>query len=416
MRALSWLLLLALLAGVAALLAVRDGGGNVVFLVSPQRIDLSLNFFILIGVVVLIGVYWIARLVQRMVDFPARVASYRARRGEIGGTRALRDALRALFEGRFARAERAAQAAQQLPEIAGLAALVGARAAARMQEQQRRDAWLERAEFDRTLDTARLVTSAELWTESREHVRALDAVEQLRAGGGRHIEVARIALTAQMQTGRWDDALKTVRLLAKRKALHEAVAQRIKLAAYRERLQDKRHDAAALQAAFDAIPAEDRRAVDVALDAARLLNLAGRAHAAAQALEASLDFRWDIRLLDEYARTRVFPGRGQIERAEGWRERHPNDATLLRTLGALCLREQLWGKARTYFEESLRERSHPATLLGLARLAEATGAHDEARQQYREAALGYANLVSEIGAGNSRGSSRAMVPQKELIP
>jgi HemY protein len=58
----------------------------------------------------------------------------------------------------------------------------------------------------------------------------------------------------------------------------------------------------------------------------------------------------------------------------------------------ICLREQLWGKARNYLQDSLAEATHPSTFLALARPAEAVGDAEGAAQQFREAALGYANL------------------------
>jgi HemY protein len=58
----------------------------------------------------------------------------------------------------------------------------------------------------------------------------------------------------------------------------------------------------------------------------------------------------------------------------------------------ICLREQLWGKAKGYLLDSLGEATHPATSLALARVAEAVGAEAEAAERYREAALGFANL------------------------
>lgn len=405
MRALFWAVLLAALAGAAALFA-HESGGNVVFVVPPYRIDLALNLFLLGALVVFLLVFWTARIVQKGVDFPARVAAYRQRRTEIGSSRALREALRSLFEGRFARAERAAGVAQRLREIAGLAALVGARAAHRMHEHARRDEWLARAADDRTVDTARLATSSELWTDSREAQRALDAIAELQAGGARHIQVTRIALAAHLQVGRWDEVLKLVRLLAKRRALHDAAVRRLKLLAYREMLHDTRHDAGVLQETFEAIPLEDRRLVEVALEGARLLNQAGRGRAAADAIEVALDARWDERLLDEYARAQALPVRERLERATAWLQRYPQDAALLRCLGQLCLREQLWGKARTYLLESLRLRVHPATSLALARLAEQTDQGAEAAVHFREAALGYARLSQEASAEAQRGAAR----------
>jgi HemY protein len=405
MRALFWAVLLAVLAGAAALVA-RESTGNVVFVVPPLRIDMGLNLFLLVALVLFLVVFWAARIVQKAVDFPSRVAAYRQRRNEIGSSRALREALRALFEGRFARAERAAQTAQRLREIAGLSALVGARAAHRMHEHARRDEWLARASDDRSVDTARLATSAELWTDSREAQRALDAVADLQGGGARHIQVARIALAAQLQVGRWDEVLKLVRLLAKRRALHDAAVRRLKMLAYRELLNDKRHEAAALLETFEAIPLEDRRQVDIALEGARLLNLAGRGRAAADALERALEAHWDERLLDEYARAQALPVRERLERATVWLQLHPQDAALLRCLGQLCLREQLWGKARTYLQESLRLRVHPATSLALARLAEQTDQQAEAALHFREAALGFAKLTQDASADAQRGAAR----------
>jgi HemY protein len=400
MKTLVWALVLAL-AAVAAALAARFNDGNVVVLLPPYRIDLSLNSFLLLALLLLGAVYWIARTVQKIADFPARVRLYRERRAEVGGQRALRDALRALLEGRFARAERAARAAQDAPALAGLAALIGARAAHRMQEHERRDEWLARAEADPQLNTARLVASAEMWTEAREHARALDALDALQASGGRHIHAARVALAANLQAGRWEEVLKGVRLLAKHNALHEAVATRYKVLAWRELLAQRRHDPSALEAAWGRIPAEDRRIPELALEAARLLNLAGRGRAAGAAIETALEKAWDPRLLDEYAKTYDCPARERIERAEGWLRDHAGDPALLRCLGLLCLREQLWGKARTYLEESLRAQPHPATLLALGKLAETVGDEQEAARRYREAALGYANLLAETDAGEA---------------
>lgn len=405
MKALFWGAVLALVA-VAAALGARLNDGNVVVLLPPYRVDLSLNFFVLVSLLLLGVVYWIARTVQKIADFPARVRLYRERRAEVGSQRALRDALRSLFEGRFARAERAARAAQQAPVMAGLAALIGARAAHRMQERERRDEWLAQAEADPQLATARLVSAAEMWTEAREDARALDAIDQLQSAGGRHIHAARIALAAHLQAGRWEEVLKGVRLLAKRNALHEVVADRYKVVAWRALLMQRRHDPTALEAAWNRIPAEDRRLPELALEGARLLNLAGRGRAASTALEAALEKQWDARLLDEYARAHDFPARERIERAEAWLGEHSGDAALLRCLGLLCLREQLWGKARTYLEESLRAKVHPATLLALAKLAETVGDEGEAARYFREAALGFANLAAEPAAGDSPAAPR----------
>jgi HemY protein len=399
MRWLTWALALALLAAAVALL-LQINAGNVAFFVPPYRLDVSLNVVLLVLLVLLAVTYWGARALQKVVDFPERVRLYRARREEVGGQQALVEAVRSLLEGRFARAEKAARAAQSSTSTAGVAALIGARAAHRMQEYERRDDWLHRAGDDRHVDTARLVASAEMWTEQRENDAALGAIDQLRGSGARHLHALRIALNANLQSGRWKEALKALRSLEKRSALHPVLARKLKVAVYREQLMAQRYEPAALETAWEAIPAPDRALPEVAFEAARLFNLAGRGGRAAEAIEQALALpreQWDEScepLLNEYARAQSFPARDQLERVEQWLAAGGQEdrlrAVLLRTAGVLCLREQLWGKSRSYLAESLQIEKAPATLVALARLAEAVGDEAEAAQHFREAALGFA--------------------------
>lgn len=389
MRWLFWGLLLALLAVAVALLG-RQVEGSVLILVPPYRIELSFFLALVLAGAGLLAAFWLAWLVQRVLAFPQRVSAYRRRREQAGSQHALREAVKALFEGRFARAERQARAAQLAPENAGVAALVGARAAHRMRQSERRDAWLQDIEADRSLTMARLVSGAEMWAEARDSERALAAIGELQSAGTRHLHAARIALKANLQAGRWDDVLKGLRVLEKRGALHPVAVARYRRSAHLHRLQERRRDPHALLALWNDIAAEQRRDPDLALEGARLLNEAGCGRAAADALEAALEQQWDARLVDAYARSEVVPARAQIERAEGWLREHPQDPALLRCLGLLCQREQLWGKAATYLQESLRLQPHADTLLALARLAETLGNEAEAQRYFREAALAYA--------------------------
>lgn len=397
-----WIVLLALAAGALALIAQAEAG-NVAFLLPPWRVDLSLNLFLALLFLLLLAVWLLSRWAQTLAEFPERVRLYHARREEIGAARALRESLRFLLEGRFARAERAARTASTAQPLAGIAALIGARAAHRMQEYPRRDDWLAAAEADPELTTALLVTRAELLTEQRRNDEALAAVRELQSGRGRTIQASRIALNAHLQAGHWAEALKLVRALDKRDALHPVVARRLKQSCYRELLLERRHDPAELERTWLAIPAAERRMPAMALEAARLLNLAGRGRQAAAAIEAALTEEWDEvtapRLLDEYSRAQVFPSREQIEKVEVWLRLPPREpevrAALARCAGLLCLRDQLWGKARSYLDDSLRTQTHPATLLALGRLDEAVGDEVKAAEHYRQAALGFANLMAD---------------------
>ena len=68
----------------------------------------------------------------------------------------------------------------------------------------------------------------------------------------------------------------------------------------------------------------------------------------------------------------------------------PIRAALLHAAGTICLRQQLWGKSKAYLLESLAADRNAATLLALARLADAIGDEREAAAYFKEAATAFA--------------------------
>jgi HemY protein len=401
MRTLLWALGLAFLAALIAI-GLQYSQGSVVALAPPWRVDLSLNFFLLLLALALWLAYRAGRLAQRVRDFPERVRAYRERRSELGALRGLREALKALFEGRFARAERAAQRAQSVPPVAALAALVAARAAHRMQEYERREQWLERAEADPELATARLVLSADMWSEQRESARSLQVIEQLHETGARHIHAMRIALVAHLQSNHWHEAIRIVRALDKHRGLPAPASTAYKALAYRGLLRENADDPAALVRLWNAVPGTDRVVPELALEAARCFNDLGRGAEAAGVLEPALKEHWSDRLLDEYARCAQSNVGAALSLVEEGIAAHGRTAAALRCLGRICLRAQLWGKARSYLDESWRLQATAATALALAELAEGVGDAALAARWFREAALGADRREAALPDSRSR--------------
>ncbi len=389
MKVLLWALWLAALAATIAV-GLQANHGSVVALAPPWRIDFSLNFFLLFLLFLLWLAYRFGRIAQRVRDFPERVRAYRERRSELGALRGLREALKALFEGRFARAERAARRAQAIPPVASLAALVGARAAHRMQEYERREQWLSKAEGDTELTTARLILSAEMWSEQRDSARALQVIERLHGAGARHIHAMRIALVAHLQSNHWQEAIRIVRALDKHRGLAEPISIAYRIMAYRGLLADSSDDLAALTRLWNSIPNADRRIPEVALEVARCFNRLQRGEEASRALEYALSENWSEALLEEYGRSSGGNVGAAIAQVEQWVQLQGRSAAALRCLGRICLRARLWGKARSYLEESQRLENNADTALALAELAEAVGDQALAAQCFRDAAIGLA--------------------------
>lgn len=395
MRFFLWILMLfAAAIGIAVL--TRFNQGNVVLFYPPYRVDVSLNFFILVLVAAFMLLLTIVNAVRATMALPRRVAEYRATRQVRESGRALQDALRSYLEGRFGRAEKSATRAAESPEFAGLAALIGARAAQRVQQPARRDQWLAAAAQDSSVRTARLMSTVELLSEdNKEADEALAALHELNANGIRHAQALRLALKVNQNTRNWPEVLRLVRLLDKHEALHPTLSRRLRDLAYEALLPKADDDIEALRKLWSTVPTADRLSPSVAMLAANAFVKAGRPQDAADILEQSLAQQWDVRLLWAYRQCAAPEGSAallaQIEQAEHWLRERPNDAELSLLLGALCLRQKLWGKAQRHLEQALLGATETATRqeahLRLAQMFEALDQPETAANHYRECAL-----------------------------
>jgi HemY protein len=382
-------------AAIGIAVTARFNPGNVVFFYPPHRIDMSLNLFVVLAALLFLVLYLLVRALRATLDMPERVAEYRLKKREREANKGLRDALKALFEGRFGHAEKAAKRAAELPENAGLAALIGARAAHRMREPARRDAWLAGIVHDNGLKTARLMTVTELAVDEHKPENALEAVAELNASGQRHIHALQWAMKANQQARNWPEVLRLVRTLDKRNALHPALSGRLRELAYEALLSESGSDAESIRRMWSGVPSSDRVKPYIAARAAAAFNARGLHDEARLLAEDALKSSWDERVVRAYRDAAGPEGSptllAQIEKCEGWLREHPNDAELALTLGSLCLRQKLWGKAQRYLEEALLDATNPANVreahLKLAQLHEALGQQEEANEHYRQCAL-----------------------------
>jgi HemY protein len=394
MRLFLWLLAM-MAAAIGIAVTARFNPGNVVMFYPPYRFDLSLNFFLVLQALLFLILYTLIRAVRSTLQMPGRVAAYRLKKREQDGNKGLREALKALFEGRFGHAEKAALRAADLPANAGLAALIGARAAHRMRQGGRRDAWLAKVADDTALKAARLMTMIELLVDDHQPEAALDAVRELSASGTRHLHALQWSLKAHQQAKNWPEVLRLVRTLDKRHALHPALSSRLRELAYEDLLSDRSHDAESVLRVWSTIPSIDRVQPYVAARAATALSARGLHDQARLVVEEALAVNWDERLVRAYRKAAAAPGSaallGQIEHCEAWNKQRPTDAELALTLGTLCLKQKLWGKAQRYLEQSLSDASEAPMVgqahLQLAQLHDALAQPEEAAFHYRLCAL-----------------------------
>lgn len=341
-------------------------------------------------VLALLAVYVVVRLISWTIRAPRRmgraVGDYRARRGQ----RHLDQAFAAIAEGQWGRGERLlGRAAQGPASLAGY--LAAARAAQEQGATERRDEWLRLAyEADPGAAPAVLLTQADLQLEHGQLEEALATLQQLESKAPAHPRGLALRARVLERLGDWESLETLLPQLRAGKAMDKDAAQALEIRVAQARL-GVAPDAAALDKAWQGLDRAMRRdpaVLEAYTEAALRL---GAADQAEPVLRRALKSTWSPALVAAYGRLETSDPSGQLSAAEKWLDQRPEDAELLLACGRLSLKNQLWGKARSYLETSLAIRPHPETwqIFGelLVQLGE-SGAASEAFRQGLAAAAG----------------------------
>ena len=118
--------------------------------------------------------------------------------------------------------------------------------------------------------------------------------------------------------------------------------------------------------------------------------------AAEKIIRNQLKRDWNQVLVDLYGRVRGADIPRQLVEAEAWLKTRNNDAALQLCLGRLSLRNQLWGKARDYFESSLKLELNAEACGELGRLYAHLGEHEKSSHYFQQGLLLDLNGLPEL--------------------
>jgi len=363
MRTWFWTLLLAVVAVVLALF-LREHAGNVLVLVPPWRIELSLTLAVVVLVGLFVALYLGLRALVWLLGIPARVRDWRGRRAQARDHELLERGWISLLEGRYAVAEKDLAKLLDQSRVQArlvLAALSAARSAHGLGEFARRDRYLEsavdKAGTDAGLQEAVATVAADLLLDEGRPQDALARLEPLQKdAGARHLHTQRLLLRAHRALGHHDQTFALARSLLRRGAIASAEAGTLIESAAAARLR------AAVandtwRAVWKDLKPEERALPEIALAGAAAFEASGQSEEAARTLEAAIALNDDPRLLAAYARCEPEHVARRLEKAEAWLQAQPGNPDLLSALGVLCLTGQLWGQAERYLLRSLGRRN-----------------------------------------------------------
>jgi HemY protein len=192
------------------------------------------------------------------------------------------------------------------------------------------------------------------------------------------------------QLGDWQRLAELLPELEKHKVLPVQQLQQLSEQVWLRRLQ---HAAAeglpALRLAWQDMPKPLRTSeVLVSLFMQHLMK-AGQETEAGVLLSRQLKLGWSDTLIATLGHLDTRNPQQLLLQLENWLKERPNNAVLLLTLGRISLRNQLWGKAREYFEQALRAtKAVPLSAeinAELGRLLESLGEGERSLACYRRA-------------------------------
>lgn len=382
------LLLLGLL---ALLLAVAIGSiagsdtGYVMMTISGWKIQTSATLFVIIIFLSFIACYFIVRSTIRFFTMPNEIKKWRLHRNQRRAEKYLTQGLIHMTEGRWKKAEHDFCKAAPYSRAPHVNYLYAARAAQESHSVDRRDEYLRLAyHHNPDADMAVGITQAELQLSQDQTEQALATLKHLQHKQPEQIQVKQLLLDTYTGLNDWQSVLKLIPAIEKTSLYSREQIQAKQLEAYAGLLKEagSLNSKEKLNTVWSGIPRKlqqhfylmevyitERLKFDDTTDCELLLR-------------SALKRQWDNMLVRLFGLVIGNDAGKQLAVAESWLQNHARDAVLLLTLGRLCMRNKLWGKARDYLQESINVKAIPEAYYEFAKLHEHEGNNEEAAKCY----------------------------------
>jgi HemY protein len=369
-------------AGLLAHLMLSDPG-YVAIRAGRSLFETTLPVFVLL----LAGLYALARALERLFASRRRLAELRAERRR---RRARGDTQRGLLElaaGQWKSAEELMSRAAPDADSPASNYLIAARAADLLDATERRDQWLQRAQEEAPeARTAALITLAEMQMRRGQDEAALQTLDRLDVSGDLNPRGIELMARLCQQLGRTERLRALLPRLRESGALPQAQIDELIAVVLLEdvRAAGEHADGGGLDRAWSELPRAVRRLPQSVATFARAAMACGNHPAAERVLRELIDQTPDPAAIRLYGDLVLADPLAPLERAETWLRHRPEDPELLACCARLCLRAELFGKARSYLEASLARRPNAENSLILADLLEQMGEREAAVRCLRD--------------------------------
>ena len=377
-----------LLSAVALALALLYDPGFVYIQIGRTEMEIALFAAILVVVFVTFFGIRLWRLIRGLWNLSSHAQEWYRQRHINLARQATHRGMLALSVGRWRLAERELIRYMPYAEMPLINYLSAARAAQNQGAIDRRDYYLQRAhECDRHTDVPVGLAKAELHISQNQLEQALAILTQLKTLAPENAYVLKLLCALFQKLEDWSSLRDLLPVLRRGQVVNAEELEAIEYRVYSELLKTTGSvsDLPALQGLWDKLSKkrrEDPRLISIY--ARRLLEM-GETASVELLLRNFLKKNWNERLVYLYAQINLESANKQLTTVEALAEEHGKNPVLLLSLGKLCIKSRLWGKARIYLESSIGAGATPEAYRELGQLLERLGDRDGALDNYRKA-------------------------------
>lgn len=356
-------------------------------------IESSLWVAMLALILLFILLYIIFRLIGKASSAAKRYHYWKISRRHSKGRALMRRGLCKLAEGEWANAEEMLIRAAKLSKRPLIDYLAAAKAAQAQQAFERRDKYLRLAHCaDKNATIPIGLTQAKLQMDSKQWEQALATLQHLYQTAPNHSHVLKLLTTVYIKLQEWQKCLGLLPKVKKHKAIPEKELQPLERKVYLALLESAHHREASLLIAFwKSLPRDYKADGDFVTLYVTALLTAHQDEVAMEQIESYLKKDWRPTIVALYGKIRSDKTAHQLQCAEHWLKKHPQDPTLLLCLSTLCAEEKLWGKAKDYLQQSITIKPTLTAYVELGKLYEILNEDEKAQASFR-AALNFVHI------------------------
>ncbi len=343
-------------------------------------VEMSVPVLVLLAFALVVLVW----LIRKIIIAPRRLGEAAGRYRSARSGQKLTKGMIAVAEGDLARGEKMLARAASTSDSPLFNYLQAARAAHLQGRDERRDEWLRLA-YKETPEAANavLLTQAEFQLDRNQYEQALATLRRLEEDSKNHMHALALMGRLYFKLEDWAALGEILPRLRKNTQLKPGTLDTWTIRVHKEAL-DRAADVDVLDQTWKGIP-RGLKSDEALLEAYyRGLMRVGLHDRAQKELAGALKSNWRGSLVRLFGLVEATDTTKQLKIAEGWLKNHGEDPDLLLAAARLCLRNELWGKARSYLETVIGMRPTPEAYQEYGALLTRLGEADAAADAYRD--------------------------------